>query len=371
MINGLLQKMLADNVARRIGLNPRAQFGTKRRRYIGAELLPERRVKDNMYTEQGIKYRTVIANAGTRYSPSQKKGGALVGSMEVKLAESDIASELTAQDYDALLDLLNRNQSMDAMASIVRFLDSTVNLPLVELLEKWRWEAIVDAKVKLRGDSGYSEDVSYSDPTGHRLDVLSDWNDPTVDPFDDIFSMVEMLAGKGFEVGRITSSRRVVGILGRNEKVRTRTSKITVSNGNITATPGRATIAEINGALQADGLPPIEMYDLQYRTSTGTGRFLPNDVMVFTCFTGRDEQLDLGDGNHELLPDTLGYTGIGRPAGQSGAGRVLRMEHFTNKPPRIEAEGWQTGLPVIIEPESIGVLKGIGRDMEEPEEPEA
>jgi hypothetical protein len=37
----------------------------------------------------------------------------------------------------------------------------------------------------------------------------------------------------------------------------------------------------------------------------------------------------------------------------------VRAEHKEDKPPRIEAQGWQTSLPVITEPEAIGVLTGI------------
>jgi len=65
------------------------------------------------------------------------------------------------------------------------------------------------------------------------------------------------------------------------------------------------------------------------------------------------------DSEDEILPDTLGYFAIGRPAGQNTPGRVTHLASFTNKPPRIEAEGWQTSLPVIVEPESIGVIHSI------------
>jgi hypothetical protein len=55
----------------------------------------------------------------------------------------------------------------------------------------------------------------------------------------------------------------------------------------------------------------------------------------------------------------LGYTAIGRGAGQASNGRVIRAEAFDNKPPRIEAEGWQTALPVITEPEALAVISSI------------
>ena len=75
--------------------------------------------------------------------------------------------------------------------------------------------------------------------------------------------------------------------------------------------------------------------------------------------TGQDESIDLGDTNSLMVANTLGYTALGRAAGQAMPGRVLRMEAFENKPPRIEAEGWQTSLPVITNPEAIAVITSI------------
>jgi hypothetical protein len=122
---------------------------------------------------------------------------------------------------------------------------------------------------------------------------------------------------------------------------------------------GRATRDAMNAVLETDGLPPIETYDLQYRTQSGTGYFLPRDVMVLLGTTGRDETFDLGDDEQMVMADVLGYTAIGRAAGQSGPGRVIRAEAFEDKPPRIEAEGWQAALPVITSPEAIAVIHTI------------
>ncbi len=90
----LVQQMMADGTFARIAGNPAAQFGTPKRSYLGAEILPEKTVEENAYREDGIRYRTVIANSGSRYSPSQKEdGGALVGTFLVELGNQDIARE--------------------------------------------------------------------------------------------------------------------------------------------------------------------------------------------------------------------------------------------------------------------------------------
>lgn len=362
-ILSLLHSMAASNDFVAISRNPLAQFGRGNRQYLGATLLPERMVMENAFREESIRYRTVIANAGTRYSPVQLKGANLVGAFDVMLAESDIGSEFSGRDYDALLRILAQagggSPSMEAVAQVTRWLDTTVNLPLVEALEKWRWEAIVSASVSLAGSNGYNETVSYSNPSGHRAAQSAAWSTDSTDIFADIHTMADLLASKGYSVGRIFTSRTVLAIMAGNNTVKTRTGIAVVNtSGQITSAAGRATKAAIDGILQADGLPAIELYDLQYRTSTGTGYFLPRDVFVMVATTGQDEAIDLGD-SERVINDTLGYTAVGRPVGQSDPGRYIMAEAHMNKPPRIQGEGWQTALPVVTEPEAIAVINSI------------
>lgn len=357
-IGQLIYQLTVDGAIDGIARNQTAQFGTSARPYLGATILPERTVPQNAYREDSISYRTIVANAATRYSPVQKKGGAMIGSFLVELGEQDIGSEFTSRDYDALLGYLRNGATMEAMASIINFLDITVNRALLELNEKDRWAAIVNAEVTRTGDNKYSETVAYSNPAGHRASAAAAWSTDSTDIMEEIFSYVDMLAAKGYTVSRIISSRNVVSIMAGNDTIKTRAGRVYVSAGTITSASGRATAGVINQIFSEDGLPPIELYDLQYRTASGTARFIPNDCMIFLCTTGRDEALDLGD-EIEIIPDTLGYHAIGRPAGSSTPGRVLRAEAFSNKPPRIEAEGWQTSLPVITEPEAIAVITDI------------
>lgn len=362
-IRGLLAQMEEDGAIAGVTRNQLAQFGRRNRRYLGPTLFPERNVtwtNSNVFLEQNVRYRTVIANAGTRYSPVQLKRGVMVGSFLVKLAESDQGSEFTGEDYDALLQYLQNGSDMQAMASLIQFLDTTVNVPLVEWNERARWQMIENAKVLLRGNNKYSEDVNYSDPAGHRANAAGTWSSDAYDPYDDIFAMKYLLASKGFTVNRIVTSERVVNILARNAKVAARTNRIIVTTGGqIQGINSSVDQADLNRINSNNGLPAFETYDLTYQTSTGSGRFMSDTVMCFFCTTGRDANFELPNGDLRTLPDTLGYVGIGRPAGQSGPGRVIVSEFFRRKPPRIENEGWQTSLPVNTEPEAMAVIKAI------------
>jgi hypothetical protein len=355
----LIMNMMRDGTLMRLAQNPLAQFGRPARRYIGAELLPEIMVEQNQYTEESIRYRTVIANAGTRYSPSQKKGGDLIGSFDVKLANSDIARELTGREYDALLSILGRNAEMEAVAATTNWADVVLNLALAEVNEAYRWQALENAIVQLRGDNGYSEDVPLSNPAGHRVNVAGDWDDDTYDPFDDIYAGVDLLQSKGYTVSRIITSNAARTKLARNAKASNRAARITLVNGAIQST-SRTSIAAINAVLAEDEIPPIERYDLRYRTQTGDTRFLGVGSMVFVAETGRDVELDIPDAEQNaVLTNTLGYTAMGRAAGQSTPGRVIRAEAKFDKPPRIEGEAWQSSFPVVQDPEAVFVLRGI------------
>ncbi|MDQ2999629.1 MAG: major capsid protein [Chloroflexota bacterium] len=358
-IAALVSQLMTDGTVKTLAINTGAQFGIAPRTYLGASLLPERLVDENAYREEAIRYRTVIANDGTRYSPSQKKGAEILGSFLVELGNIDITTEFTARAYDALLRMLGSNITMDAAASLIDWLDKTVNLALAEKNEKQRWEAIVSASVVRTGDNAYTETVPYSNPASHRSAAAGTWSSDAYDPFDDILAKADLLASKGYTVGRIIAGRTVVSLLSGNDKVKARTGVATISaTGQIQSTAGRASTDAINNALNRDGLPPIEQYDLQYRTQTGTGYFLSRSAFVMVATTGQDETLDYGD-TARIVNDTLGYVGMGRAAGQATAGRVLRMESHQDKPPRVIGEGWQTSLPVITAPEAITVITGI------------
>lgn len=357
-LGSLIAQMEKDQSLLRIARNPLAQFGPAEQRLLGATILPEQTVESNSYREEKVQYRTIIANHGTRYSPVQIKASAMTGWVDVTLWHSDKGDMLTSRDYDALLAYLRRRDDMAAIASLTRFADRGLNLPLKVRNEKDRWDAIISAQVVLLGDGGYTETIDFPNPSGHRVAAGSVWSNNANDPFVDIYALSRMLAAKGLKLSRLITSTNVVNILSANAKVAARANRITISGGTITNYNANVQIDEINRALIKDDLPPFELYDAQYRTQTGTARFMPNNVVVGVCATGRDAELDLGD-RIQILPNTLGYTAMGTPAGQSGPGPVMVIEQFRTKPPRIDGQIWQAAGVVITEPEGMVVITGI------------
>jgi hypothetical protein len=378
-IQGVVQKMIEAGAFNRVINNPLAMFGTKARAYKGAELLPEVQKPENAYTEELIEYRTLVANDGTRYSPAQKKSGVITGSMKVELGYQDVASEFTAAAYDALIRLLEQvtgrqgveggdvtRVEMQAMSQLIQWAEVTLNRPLLEVIEKQRWQAIIDASVVRIGDNGYGETVTYPNVTAQRVAAGGAWSDNTYDLYADIMSLAEVMAAKGYTVNRILTTTNVRSIMTLNTKMANRAGRVRVQasdNTVINAPAGRAQLSRLNDLFSSDDLPPIELYDLQYRTNAGYTKFMSSTVsggvMVMVCTTGRDQTIDRADAEPIRLENTLGYVGVGRAAGQATPGRVSKIQAFDNKPPRIDGEAWQSSLPVIMDPEAIGVIRGI------------
>lgn len=369
---GLVEGMVRDGRFSTVVNNPLAQFGTARRRYLGAEILPERLRPENKYREEDVAYRTFVANSATRYSPVQLKGGALVGSMEVELAESDTGDQLTGSDYEAVIRLIERASNgggnrpeLEAITQILRWSDASLNLPLIELNEVQRWQALVNAQIIRTGDNAYREVVNFSAPTGHRPNALGAWSNNAVDPMADLSAAKTFLSAKGFTITRIIAGTPVIAKLQANALMRNRVGVISVQAGSVIGQPGILDINSLNNIMTANDLPPIEKYDLTYRMQSASGgtqtHFLARDVMVLVCETGRDQTIEIQGDEPLLVQNTLGYVGVGRAVGQTQAGRVIPAPRvFTNtKPPRIEGESWQTAFPVIQDPEAVYVIKAI------------
>lgn len=353
-----IQSLIDDGSLALVRDNSAAQFGPRNTPYLGATILPERTVESNFYEEAGIQYRTVIANSGTRYSPVQlKSGGRLVGTFDVKLAHQDIGLQMDARDYDALVRLLASKGSMEQMASMVLKLANQAVAGLAMLNEKMRWDAMVTAQIVLKGDNGYSETVSYSNPASHRAAAGGDWTSDSYDPYEDILERAQLLTDKGYSLKRIVMSSKVATIFARNAKVAQRFAPVRVlSNADLF---GRIGLQDINVGFQSDGLPPIETYDARWYDQETNGRMLSDSVAVFIAETDDNQVINTVNGD-VYLPDTAGYYAIGIPTGQATPGRTLVLDSQSLKPPSILAESWQTTLPVITHPQAIAVLTGIG-----------
>lgn len=358
-VGSVVDRLRADNTFDTMANDLRIQFGTAERPYLGATLLPERRVESNQFTEEDVSYRTIVANDGSRYGPSQLKRGEIVGEVDVKLAEQDLAREFTGREYDAWRRII-KNRSMDAIVQLTNWVDKTLVRGMLDKMEVQRWQAIVGGSVPLRGDNGYRDSMTYSNPAGHRITAASTFANVAVDPFDLFAERVAFLKAKGYTIRRIIMSTQKFTDIMNNPKVRARAGGAVLStSGTIIGVTANITPAVLNSLFASMNLPTPELYDAMYRTSTATSRFLQVDAVVLVAGTERDESIDTGD-VLEVISGTIGYHAIGTAVGQDSPGRVLSvMARLEKKPPRIEGEIYQTSAPVILEPEAFSVVTGV------------
>jgi len=364
-IPGLVNTLIERDVFNKVLNNPLAQFGPPERTYLGPTILPEQTVEENEYTDDQVRYRTVVANDGTRYSPVQIKQSVMFGSISVRLGHQDIGSQLTAKDYDTLNRMLARAGqagmgTFEAMQRVLRWSDLTLLRPLLDKQEKQRWEAIVDASVPIVGDNNYTDTFTYVNPTGHRVATGGDWANDSYDPLDDIIAGLNFLQGKGYRAKRFITSLTVRNKMLGNDKIRNRVGSIQIASGSVVGFPGRVTPGALNQIMLDNEMPGIETYDLQYRTQSTTGWFLKRTVFVIIAETDRTIDLDLGDNQILPIQNTLGYYGIGTAQGESTPGRISHVKAITDeKPYRLQGQAWQAGLPVVLEPEAIYVITGL------------
>lgn len=370
-IAALIAYLLSQNVVGEIVNNPMAQFGTDAEPLIGARFLPEVEKPANEYTERDIRFVTVVAPHSTRFSPVQTRNGESVSSMRVTLGESDIGASFEGEHYDMLLEYLRQMgdgaiPSMEQLTMLINWLDVRVVRALKVRNEVDRWKAIITGQVPIKGDGGYTDTVVYEQPAGHRVNAGGTWSDLNYALYDDISSMVSLLRGKGYQINAIVCGESVITKILRNKDLRARAGKLVVTTGGQIqgAAASLMTRADLNAILADDNLPPITEYNGLYRRPSITGGwttdyYVARDSIVFLGLTGREGFYRDANNVATVIPNVLGYTGIGRPAGQTRSGARVLLTAYENKPPRVAAEGWQTSLPVIQDPEAIGVIKQI------------
>lgn len=364
-IYSVISEIRESGAQMELARDPRVQFGRGDRTYKLASLLPEINKPENSYTETAINYKTIVANDGTRYSEPQIKSGELVGEFDVKFGEIDLAAQLTGREFDEI-NKVTQGSPEAGKRRLMEWLNTRLNLGLKEKKEAQRGQAIVNAAVPILGTNGKVSTVYMSNPTGHRVTVPSGtvasptgWYEPTgsYDPWDDITNARIFMSNKGYRIGRIMCSTQLVSVLCKNRAIKERVGMITYNASNQpVARIGTASLQSLNGELQAEGLPSIETYDLQYFTQTGSQFFLPRNAFVMMAATLRNEEIDLGDQGFRVTQDVLGYYGVGRAVGESSPGDVIKSTMKDMKPVGFYAQGYATGFPVTTEPEAIYVI---------------
>lgn len=368
-IEELIVKLEGEMAFEKSANNPLLQFGDAGKVRLFGQLLPERTVKKNIFRENAIKFRSMIANASTRFSPPQKKRGIAMGSFLAELSNSDTAVDLDTEVYEEVLEYIQDGLSLQAVNTLLRFFDQGISQSLADLRELEKTQAISLGYVVRRGANNFEEIVDYPKFTGHRVTIPSGtagspagFYDPAYDILGTLRAKIKMLRDKGYTVNRvITTSQILNGALIPNtgiQKYGIMNVAATSQNGattNITV-PTRTDVGNVTAAFTAQGIPVPEIYDEVYYDQAGAHKFM-GDVFIMLCSTGRSETVVIpGTPAPLLLPNTLGYYAVGRATAQLAPGVATKLEYFDGKDARIEAMGWQCGFPIVQDPEAIVVL---------------
>lgn len=362
--------------------SPTLQFGTEQEPFRFSELLPERLVEQNAYREDRIRMiEAPPALDGTRYGPTQmQEGGILYGSFLVELGNTDTAGQLVGRQLDALITLLKRDSGTpEAIANAVRWIDLNLIRPHLRKNEIQRRDALLRGQVIRKGSDGLEETVTYYTPSGFRPEVSGGTvsspaglyaTSTATDPWDNILAARDLLGAKGKSVRGMWCTSSFLTDLSKNVSIKLRTNKVTVNgSGQIQGFSQRPRRSELNELAQDDGLPPFTIVDEGYplRTANIFQRYMePTTDRHYLLMVGSTDNRVALDGlvvdndSSDIFEfDVLGYYGIGTNAAQDGPGRTIYTEVSRKKPVGLFGESYQTGLPVIQEPESFVVIEWL------------
>lgn len=347
-------------------------WGPQSRPLISAQFLPPRLVQLNENTVADLRFRTVAAQDIARNAPAPLlDGGEMVGSIRYKLGDSALARQLTPADYDAVMVYLNRTMTMPAAARLLGIFDTLIVQSMTEHDELASCDAIVSGGYSRRGNNGYFEYINGPELDNHRVVMAEDWSDPTVNPWVYILARIEVLTDAGYELSGIRSilTNEVRTILKENPFTALRVGKANLvlnSDGTIRAQsiPGVITDDELDAAFTGLKVQTPLTQDLRIATRTGQKRAFQEGALAFIASTGQTEQVIYNQDDPKAVPlevaDTIGFTGIGKAAGQGTPGRRTATRVFANQSDaRVEFEGWQCTGPVINQPQAISVATGI------------
>ena len=373
----LYEELQEERYFERLALDPLSQFGSEQQPFLGARIMPERVVGENAFEETQVRYRTKPALDNNRYSPTQKQdNSALVGSFRVDLGHTDTRKDLTGKEYDDLRKLLMRGGDMQAMANVIRWLDKELILPHTIKNEIQRWQAWLLARVIRETADGQMEAVDYYRPSDHIVTIPGGttaspqgWHLSTYDPFDDIEAGKEKLMGLGYSLTAMYATPRLARTLRTNGEVIKRNGR---SIPNDTAPPTRVTNTILSQLLEDEDYTGLTTYNGGYESETGFKRFMDvedgYDYLLMTGGTTRQYDLasDYAGASADpsnftdssiVLDNTLGYYAVGRNAGKDFSGRTVHTWMMDKKPIGMAGESYQTGLPVITDPQAYYVIR--------------
>lgn len=373
----LYEQLQKERYFERLALDPLAQFGSEQQQLLGARLMPERPVEENSYEETQVRYRTKPALDNNRYSPTQKQdNSALIGSFRVDLGHTDTRKDLTGKEYEDIGKLLMRDGDMQAIANVINFVDKELVQPHIIKNEIQRWQAWLLASVTRETANGDMQAIDYYRPDDHIVTVPggtiatpAGWHADGYDLFDDIEAGKEKLQALGYPLVGMYSTPYLGRVMRTNSEVIKRNGR-TIPND--TAPRARVTESILSVLLEEEDYTGVTLYNGGYESENGFKRYMDVEpgydylLMVggtqrsyemASEYTGAVSDPSKFTDSSIVLDNTLGYYAVGKNAGKNASGRTIHTWMQDRKPVGMAGESYQTGLPVITDPQAYYVIR--------------
>ena len=386
-IKELLLQIQDDGLFESYMIDPLAQFETELGALLGARLLPEQLHAENSYKETQIRWKTRPALDNNRYSPTQMQtGGRLVSSFNVDYGYTDTQSAFDPKEYDDFMMYLNRGGDEQAIAAAINWAERTLLRPHTIKNEIQRWQALLLGTVERLTVDGQMDPITYYQEPGHKVWVPggtvgtpAGWHSPTYSILGDLITGVEKLEDLGYQAVGMYATPAIYRLMRSNEEMVKKNSTVRVDNADqLVSTNVRMTEAGIATVLLDEELPPLTTYNTGYESINGFKRYMNvedgYDYLLIAGSTTRNWDMAIDyqgttetdvsgftdgafDNVNFRINNVLGYHGIGRNAGQAAPGRTVNTWVETRKPGGLGGESYQTGLPVIQDPQAYYVIR--------------
>jgi len=241
-----------------------------RNRFALSRFLPSRPVSDLHYRFNAGG--TGLAEAATfRTFDAESPIGSRPNTVRVMGELPPISRKVRLGEYDSL-----RLRNADDEIRDAVFNDAArMATSIAARMELARGEAISTGKLML-AENGVVATVDFDRAAGHTVSAGTSWATvATADPIQDLLTWQDTyIASNGEAPGAIITSRRVRGLLARNDKVKALAA-------TVAGAPAIVSDMAVDQVLAAYGLPPIVTYDVQVNVAGVATRPIADDKVVF------------------------------------------------------------------------------------------
>lgn len=216
-------------------------------------------------------------------------------------------------------------------------------------MELARADALVNASVTIgteaNPENGLALTVEFNrDPT-HEVVAATLWSDPDALILDDLESWSETFRDSaGEDPESLLINRKIVRAMIRNLQV------VGAVNGDNTGR--RVTLAELNGLLDAEGLPQIYTYEARATVNRVTRRLIPEHKALLLPAPGATRTEEGGRVGATLWGTTV-ESQLPEYGVEAGAEPGIVVAAFIQRqtPVRVDTIGAAIGLPVVVDPD--------------------